>query len=193
MTLISHVPRKNNVVLLISSMHHSPREDSESKKPEIISYYNTTKGGVDELDKKCSIFSCSRRTRRWPMCLFYRLTDISTVNAFVLHQIVSENPSTDRGIFLKDLARQLVLKHMQRRVQNPRFPQELRLTIRRVLGPDAPREEIVEAVVGPNSRKTCRICPPNLKRKTSHACLVCKKPICMQCSSQICKDCREYM
>lgn len=47
--------------------------------------YNHSKGGVDEIDKKYAIYSCSRKTRRWPQAIFYRLLDIAGVNAFVLY------------------------------------------------------------------------------------------------------------
>lgn len=53
LTLLSYVPKKNKAVLLISSMHHLPKDDPDTEKPEIIADYNMTKGGVDSLDKKC--------------------------------------------------------------------------------------------------------------------------------------------
>lgn len=51
-------------------MHNQKGFDIDIQKPEIISYYNSTKGGVDALDEKCSIYSTGRRTRRWPMAIF---------------------------------------------------------------------------------------------------------------------------
>ncbi|KAJ4426233.1 hypothetical protein ANN_27044 [Periplaneta americana] len=44
-TLISHVPKKGKFVILLSSRHHSVDTDPETGKPEIISFYNSTKGG----------------------------------------------------------------------------------------------------------------------------------------------------
>lgn len=70
-TLCSYVPKKNRAVILISSMHHNDEIDGDTNKLEIIiMHYNSTKGGVDEADKKCSIYSSSRRTKRWPICYF---------------------------------------------------------------------------------------------------------------------------
>ena len=69
------------------------------------SFYNRTKGGVDTLDEKCSVYSCTRRTTRWPMALFYHLLDISTVNAYTLHQSYSQNSVITRMEVLKELAR----------------------------------------------------------------------------------------
>jgi hypothetical protein len=70
MTLMSYTPKKNKSVLLLSTMHHSKGVDDESGKPEIISFYNMTKGGIDSMDEKCAKYTCSRRTRRWPMAIF---------------------------------------------------------------------------------------------------------------------------
>lgn len=51
--LTSYVPKKNKNVLLISTMHDQGFIDpeSEEKKPEVIMYYNSTKGGVDCVDE----------------------------------------------------------------------------------------------------------------------------------------------
>lgn len=65
-------------------MHNQKGYDDDIQKPEIISYYNSTKGGVDALDEKCSIYS-TERTRRWPLAIFYRLLNISGVNSYVLY------------------------------------------------------------------------------------------------------------
>lgn len=79
-------------------MHHNVAVDETTGKPEIIHFYNLTKGGVDEIDKKCSIYTCSRRTRRWPMTIFYRMLDISTVNSHIMYDI--HHKKIARGIRL---------------------------------------------------------------------------------------------
>jgi len=54
-TLLSYIPKKNKNIILISTMHPNSNDiDSttgEANKPEIISFYNVTKGGVDTIDK----------------------------------------------------------------------------------------------------------------------------------------------
>ena len=37
--------------------------------------YNATKGGVDNLDKLVSAYSCKRRTLRWPLVIFFDILD----------------------------------------------------------------------------------------------------------------------
>ena len=66
-TLVSYVPQtkqKKNVVLF-SSMHHDDKIDPESgdmKKPEIITFYNSTKGRVDMVDQMAGEYDTSRNS-----------------------------------------------------------------------------------------------------------------------------------
>lgn len=80
-TLLSFVPHKNQAVVLTSTMHQSVAHIKEKRKPEIICFYNKTKVGVDILDMKCAMFSSNRKTRRWPLAVFYRLVNIGSVNS----------------------------------------------------------------------------------------------------------------
>lgn len=52
-TLVSYCPKKKKIVLLLSTMHHDSavNSDSAQKKPEIIEFYNITKGGIDVVDR----------------------------------------------------------------------------------------------------------------------------------------------
>ena len=75
-TLVSYVlqtKQKKNVVLF-SSMHHDDKIDPESgdmKKPEIITFYNSTKGGVDRVDQMAGEYDTSRNSRRWPLTFLH--------------------------------------------------------------------------------------------------------------------------
>ena len=118
MTLLSYVPKKSKAVILVSSMHHSATDDPDTGKPEIISFYNLTKGGVDGLDQKCANYTSSRRTRRWPMAIFFTIIDVGCgVNAYVLHQAYANAPKMDRLDFMKNLAKSLVYPQMQKRLR----------------------------------------------------------------------------
>lgn len=188
-TLLSYVPRKNKSVILISSMHHSKVFHENSQKPEFITYYNFTKGGVDALDEKCAKHSTSRRTRRWPMVIFFRILDISGVNAFVVHQAFKNNPVLEKTDFLKLLREELTRPHLERRAINTRIPRQLRFSIRRILRlpEESPEPSGVEKL---EKKKTCYICPSQIKRKTFHLCFMCTKPICLECFTKLCRNCR---
>ena len=80
------MPRQNRAVLLLFCMHNKKEDELLTLKPAMIADYNNTKVGIDELDKKCSIHSSGRRTRRWRLAIFYRIVDISGVNSFIIFQ-----------------------------------------------------------------------------------------------------------
>ena len=84
MTLVSYTPKKNKTVLLLSSMHHNDAVNPESGKPEIIEYYNGTKGGVDSLDQLVHTYMCKRQSKRWPMTLFFNMLDVGAVAALIV-------------------------------------------------------------------------------------------------------------
>lgn len=184
-TLLSYVPKRNKCVLAVSSMHHSV--STVDNKPEIIDFYNSTKSGVDTLDQKCANYSSLRRTQRWPMAVFLRLLDMSTVNSFVVFNAYKGNVPIERSKFLKDLALSLVKPHMMRRKNNLRIPLKIRLDIAEIfnLRENFPQndEETLEI------RKYCYLCPSKSHRKTKFLCVCCHKPICLQCASKICKIC----
>lgn len=103
-TILSHVPKKAKAVILVSSMHHTRCTDEDVGKPEIIAYYNRTKGGVDTLDEKCSKFSSSRRTRRWPMAFFFQMLDISVANAHIIYTSGLNNAELSTGNFFENVS-----------------------------------------------------------------------------------------
>lgn len=57
-------------------MHHDDEIDvTNKKKPAIIMHYNATKSGVDNLDHLVSLYSCKRKTNRWPMTMLFNIID----------------------------------------------------------------------------------------------------------------------
>ncbi|XP_071051100.1 piggyBac transposable element-derived protein 4-like [Onthophagus taurus] len=125
LTLVSYVPKIRKCVVLLSSIHHefSISNSENNFKPEIIKYYNSTKSGVDTLDKLLREYTCRRSTRRWPMSLFQNFIDIAAYNALVIW--ITKNPEWEskssmknkRKIFLEILAKELVTEYIERRAQ----------------------------------------------------------------------------
>lgn len=194
MTLLSYVTRKSKCVILLSSMHHSPAFDNEQRKPEMVVDYNSTKGGVDSLDQKCANYTAGRRTRRWPMAIFFRILDIAAANCFELFKSYKNTPQMTRYNFTKVIANALTEQHTKRRLLLKNIPRELKYSIRRVLGISENEINQEENNVADypevfERRKTCSLCPPRLKRKTQYPCIKCQRPICLTCSKKICKDC----
>nr|CAI5860047.1 unnamed protein product [Callosobruchus analis] len=73
-TLVSYCPKKNKAVLLLSSMHHDDAIDPDTKeeqKPEIITFYNKTKIGVDLIDQLCENYNVARNTCQWSFFMIF--------------------------------------------------------------------------------------------------------------------------
>jgi hypothetical protein len=106
-TLLSFIPRKKRVCLILSSMHLQKGVIDENGRGEINNYYNRCKGGVDSVDKLISHYSCKRQSRRWPMVVFTFLLDIACINAFVMftsmNQEWNKGKRTRRRLFLEEL------------------------------------------------------------------------------------------
>lgn len=192
-SLVSFVPKKNRAVILVSSMHHSESTSNETGKPEIIDFYNCTKGGVDELDKKCANYNTSRRTRRWPMAIFYAVLDIASVNSYIVFQSCPTNASVSRFDFVKQLAKGLCNERLNQRLVNRFLPRELRLVISKVLQKPIPcpgEEEGPRERVSASKRKRCAFCPSKKDKKTSTNCVSCHKPVCTNCMVHMCQNCK---
>ena len=67
-------------------MHHDATVDPTARKknPDIVRFYNSTKGAVDALDKMAHTFTTKRVTRRWPMSMWFNTLDLSTVAARII-------------------------------------------------------------------------------------------------------------
>ena len=86
LTLVSYVPKIKRSVILLSSEHHLGLCDENNNKPDIIQFYNKTKGGVDCLDQMIAEYSCKRPHLRWTMSLFMFILDVAAYNSFALYK-----------------------------------------------------------------------------------------------------------
>lgn len=189
-TLVSYVPKKNKAVVLYSSMHHSNEIGPNAGKPIIIEDYNSTKGGVDSVDQKCSIYSCSRRTTRWPMAIFFRILDMSGLNAYILHQSHKRANKLSRLNFLKALAANLNENNLRSRLYNTKIPRQLRTSISSIIGIEVPEEVDPRIEKLPrDQRQYCTLCHYKKRTKTAYLCCKCFKPICLSCAKKICNNC----
>ncbi|KAB0805145.1 hypothetical protein PPYR_02115, partial [Photinus pyralis] len=71
MTLASYKPKQNKIVLLLSTMHSADEIDQETGdacKPAMLTFYNSTKGGVDVVGN----YSVSRKSSRCLLQYFFR-------------------------------------------------------------------------------------------------------------------------
>ncbi|KAL4089192.1 hypothetical protein QTP88_024253 [Uroleucon formosanum] len=82
--LLSYVPKKGKNVMMLSTIHTQGDIDPNSgdkKLPEVISFYNMSKGGVDVVDELKGEYSVSRNSHRWPLTVFFSLLNIAGINS----------------------------------------------------------------------------------------------------------------
>lgn len=70
--MASYKSKKNKVVYLLSSCHSIPavENNDEKHRPEVVLFYNKTKGGVDTADEMLRGYSTKAASRRWPLAVF---------------------------------------------------------------------------------------------------------------------------
>jgi hypothetical protein len=76
--------REIKLFFLLSSKHHNNEVDSKDGKPIIILEYNKSKDTVDTVDYMCFEYSVRRGTKRWPLCVFYGMVDITDIDALIV-------------------------------------------------------------------------------------------------------------
>ena len=157
MTLVSFVPKPNKAVMLLSTMHHDAKVDAASSKPDIVLFYNETKGGVDTCDQMVKHASVKRKTNRWPLAIFYRILDFACLNSFIIWRSAKPASTITRRQFLLELSQNLAREHMVQCSTIPQLQCSVRLAMN-ICGIDAPR--VAQPVAaGDGKKRRCYICP----------------------------------
>ncbi len=177
--LVSYVAKKNKVVNLISTTHRKATIDhsSEKKKPDVVEYYNHTKGGVDAADERIGTYSTKFKCRRWHVVFFTNILDLSAFNGYVIHSIVEPNWNSTkffrRRLYLLALGNSLLQDHLDRR------------------SPNLNTSCIVGVTPSPISQKrgVCVRCDHGERKKCSVRCYKCNHFVCKDHLTQICCHC----
>lgn len=190
-TLLSQKVKNNKVVCLLSTMHKANAISNTSGKPVMIEHYNETKYGVDTFDQMCSTMSCSRKTKRWPLCVFYGMINMATINSFVVlnrAQCARGNPGIKRSVFMEQLHDQLLTPWLEERLKVPTLRRTVKLDILSVLKED---ERVPATPHVEKKRTTCKFCPSKKRRMTQNYCLQCNQAFCMEHRAEVCQQCAE--
>lgn len=184
-TIVSYVPKRKKAVNLISTFHHTAEISNNRGKPQVIIDYNSCKSGVDTLDQNVRKYSCKRRTRRWPMALFYNILDIAAFNSFVifrnLHPGWHLRKPYRRRLFLITLARQLAgIEGEDSQLRRTDRPIRRTATVS-ATGDDEPAAK----------KSRCSLCGWRQDRKTRTKCSSCQTHVCNEHSSVICARCKD--
>jgi len=128
MTLLSFNPKRNKIVILLSSLHKQGIVE-QGCKPDIVLFYGTNKTGTDSFDKKCHDYTVVRRTNRWPVRMMYGILDQAAVNSHILFCLNESNKIMLRHEYQLNLAMALVTPYMSQRLTQP----TLRLSVRHMI------------------------------------------------------------
>ncbi|XP_066969991.1 piggyBac transposable element-derived protein 4-like [Macrobrachium rosenbergii] len=190
LTMLSYHPdkKKTKFVQLMSTMHYQPVIEANGK-PEVVICYNKTKGGVDAFDQMCARYSCSRKTKRWPLCVFYGMLNAAIINAWIIYNRMQKDrgqPEMERRIFMMKLAEDLIFPWAKDRMSFQGMHRSSQMTIKDVYSINLPHQQPAQ---GNNSMKRCAFCTRKKDRKTRQQCIHCLRPVCVEHAKPICCDC----
>ena len=171
-TLCSFWDKASRPVLIISSQH-GHQENQSSGKPDIVTFYNSTKAGVNNLDKVNRTYFSKRKCRRWPYSVFFSLADNICYAALLLWN--SEGNSDTHYKFKRDLAYGLCIPLIRRRATICNLRKSVKDAIGRLgiqlVTPLTPS-------VNERSQGRCYFCPRGPDRKQRKKCCACQRFIC---------------
>ena len=106
--------------MLLSTIHHDTVVAGKDRKPEIILRCKATKNRVDKLDHLCTLYTCRKKVKCWPVVLLENCIDVGAVAACVIWMAKypewkSSEDKRRRRVFLVELGCELVLPNIKRR------------------------------------------------------------------------------
>ena len=196
MQLSSYMATQTKFVLLLSTYHSNNHINEDvANKPDSIVDYNLTKCGVDLIDQMVNTFSTRRKTRRWPMTIFFNILDLCALNGYFTWRLRNPNwnssdKSQRRTLYLKELSLSLMNEWMVNRTEdNPKGANQPKVKRARmsVLG-DANVNILNNPVQDLQGR--CNLCGP-LRRRVKSVCNRCHNFSCKIHSVTICNNCQQ--
>jgi len=165
-------------------MHYN-QTDTRDGKCEIVQYYNSTKSGVDTLDKLCRTYSSHRKCRRWPYGVFFSLVDCACIAAMRFPDFHGQS----HYVFKSSLAKELCLPLMIRRSRLPK----LKASAKNAMGLSGIPVNNAPMKIVPKKASTgrCHMCPRSRDTKQSVICCKCGNFICPTHRQVVCIECNQ--
>lgn len=141
--------------------------------PQVVQDYNKFMGGIDKHDMLCCLYGIDTKSRKWWHRLFFRLIDMTIINAYVIYcDVNAKIPLTD---FRRNLAMGLVSKGIVKHYSNKRrkisysVPHDVRLSNKGTHWP-----------IFVESRGRCEVCSSNkIHSRPYSICRACKVHLCV--------------
>uniref|UniRef100_A0A1A9V4W5 DDE_Tnp_1_7 domain-containing protein n=1 Tax=Glossina austeni TaxID=7395 RepID=A0A1A9V4W5_GLOAU len=106
--------KPNKKILILSSMHSSVEiETNDTRIPETIRFYNSTKFGADVTDQMARKYSVKSKCQRCPLQVFFNILDLAGINASILYKETT-GAEISRQKFLFQLVEELGTEYQKR-------------------------------------------------------------------------------
>ena len=183
--IASCCPKKNYIVNMLFNKHSLPEvyESLANTKQTVVLFYNSTKSGIDILDGMVRTYSCKRIIRRWPVTLFYKLIDVSAINAFIVRlALISKISNANirkRRAFLIQLEKELTGIKVQAGLSHPAsFAIRANSQKQKLTADNSPRPK----------KARCHICERSKDKKSRTASCLRKNSVCVKHSKVVCES-----
>jgi hypothetical protein len=155
-------------------------------KPNIITFYNATKCGVDVFEEKCALYNTAR-SRRWPLTIVCALLNIAGVNGHIIYE-ANNNTKIKSNMFLKQFVLKLVDENLKRHLHAQKVRHTAKKCIQKVF---KTKSEEKPATSQERSSGKCNICDRKKNNKIAYQCHTCKIFIFGEHSVRYCQLCTE--
>lgn len=123
-SIVSYKVESNEPVLVASTMH-ADKTMVNKAKPKVISFYNSTRSGVNTMDQMIENYSVARKSSRWTLAVFYCLLNIGGLNSVVVYR-ENTREKLIHLTFLKTLGRQLMEEQLKYRSTISNLPKQIK-------------------------------------------------------------------
>lgn len=133
-------------------------------------------------------YCTSRKTRRWPCCMFFSPLNIALVNAFVLYKesgIVTSRKDKLRGLFMHEMAYELPKPLATQRVQEQLIKGSLLQTVKVSFDLKEPTPPAQPA----SGKARCKFCYWKTASRCRSRCSGCNGILCAHRYKLLCPDC----
>ncbi|GFS09152.1 PiggyBac transposable element-derived protein 4, partial [Elysia marginata] len=107
------------------------------------------------MDQTAHAFTVKRKTKRWPLVIFFNIIDLSSIAARAVYRmkfsISNFSHEDNRQAFSINIGRSLAVAHIQRRSAVPTLQDPIRQNISTVLNSPAP--QCTPAAGAPHSKR----------------------------------------
>ena len=170
-TLCSYWDKKKCPVILLSTQHGYQQNIVEGKG-DIVQFYNSTKSGVDTLDKVVRSYSSKRKCRRWPYALFFSMLDAAAFAAFCLMKNATAT-NDSHYTFKLELGYEMTIPLVKMRASLPTLTRKTMASMKLVgIYPT------VHQQCTASSRGRCHLCDRKKDIKVSKQCASCHHFVC---------------